>query len=82
MKKSIDLTNAEIKKVEQYGKEKGTGTFSGAIRAIIEDIDESTGIDSEIMLKVKEALEQLTEEVNNMSKRIDGLVPVSPGEVK
>lgn len=88
MKKTIDLDNTHIQKIEEYKKEKGIRTFGEAVRSIIEKkctCGTENCCDSEEKLS-DENFALIADALVEMNKKIDTLVmhiaPRNAPEVK
>jgi len=78
MKKTVDLTNEEIKKVTQYQKRKKLKSFSASIKSIIADMKSDEIPDDKFAL-IADALIKIDEKLNSMKMHI---APRNAGEVK
>lgn len=85
MRKTVDLSEADIAKIEEYGKEKGIKTFTESMRSIISSFgDASCSCNSDNMSDENFAL--IADALVEMDKKLDIILthfaPKSAGEVK
>lgn len=82
MKKTIDFTKEEIKKIEEYQNKNNLKTFSAAIKGIVNGKKcscKTKDMSDDKFALIADAIIKLDEKLTNMSIHI---APKSAGEVK
>lgn len=84
MRKTVDLDESDIKKIEEYGKEKGIKTFTESVRSIIKEFDgapsslDENEIPDEKFALLADAIVELNEKMDLILTHI---APRNAGEV-
>ncbi len=87
MRKTIDLSQEDIDKIEEYQKRNGLKNFSVAVRSIIQSMDcnkcgHDCTCDREETPKESKTIYQLCKEINEkIDIMLPGIAPKSAGEV-
>jgi hypothetical protein len=79
MRKTIDLSKADIKKIEEYGQAKGIKTFTKSVQGIIDEFDGASVSDENFAL-LADALVELDKKIDLIISNLPA--PKSAGEVK
>ncbi len=83
MRKTIDLTEKDVKAVQEYQAKNGFKNFSQAVRNIIRNIENGCSSDSDVsddnFALIADALQTINNKIDLM---LPNIAPKSAGEVK
>lgn len=90
MRKTIDLTEKDIKLVDEYQKRNGLKNFSEAMRNIVRGMDSCTCGDTDVsddnFALIADALVKINDNTEKINEKIDlmlpNIAPKAAGEVK